>query len=260
MIISLHDLSVGYGRQRVVHNVSLQIASGDVVCLLGPNGSGKTTLFKAMLGLLPLQSGEMKLDGQHIRQWSRRNYAQHIAYVPQLHVPSFPYTVLDMVSMGRTPYLGACSAPGAADRRIANEVIDKLSIGHLRHRTYTEISGGERQLVLIARALAQQPRFLIMDEPTSHLDYGNQLRTLARIRELSRHDMAVILTTHAPDHAFMCATRVVALHQGRLIADGSAGDVITPSLLQTMYDVEVQILPAPQSTNNPGRLLAPVLT
>ena len=182
MMLSLHDISVGYGTRTVVYDVSFRIRTGEVVCLLGPNGSGKTTLFKAMLGLLPLQAGEMRLEGKNVRRWSRRDYARHIAYVPQLHVPSFPYTVLDMVSMGRTPYLGACSSPGPSDRRIANEVMEEISIAHLRDRPYTEISGGERQLVLIARALAQRPQFLIMDEPTSHLDYGNQIRTLAHPR------------------------------------------------------------------------------
>jgi len=257
MILSLQAVGVGYGQRAVVHDVSLEIGTGEVVCLLGPNGSGKTTLFKAILGLLPLQAGRIELDRRGIASWARREYARHIAYVPQVHVPPFPYDVLEVVSMGRTPYLCTCASPTAADRRVAQTVLEELAIGHLRHRAYTEISGGERQLVLIARALAQQPKFLIMDEPTSHLDYGNQIRTIARIRELSRHDIAVILTTHSPEHALACAARVVALHRGTLIADGPATAVITPPLLKTMYGVEVRVLDLPDQPPGTGRLLAP---
>jgi iron complex transport system ATP-binding protein len=257
MMLSLQNVAAGYGQHRVVHDVSFAVGTGEVVCLLGPNGSGKTTLFKAVLGLLPLQAGRIELDGKGIDSWSRRDYARQIAYVPQLHVPPFPYVVLDVVSMGRTPYLCTCASPSPADRRAAEAVLEQLGISHLRDRTYTEISGGERQLVLIARALTQQPRFLIMDEPTSHLDYGNQIRTIARIRELARHDISVILTTHSPDHAFVCATRVVALHHGTLIASGPAATVITPELLNTMYGVDVRVLDLHHQHPGVGRLLAP---
>jgi iron complex transport system ATP-binding protein len=260
MILELQNVSVGYGRKGVVHDVSFAVAAGDVVCLLGPNGSGKTTLFRAILGLLPLQAGQVHLDGKPSGSWSRQEFARRIAYVPQLHIPPFPYTVLDVVSMGRTPFIGVCSAPGPADREAAESVLDRLAIRHLRDRTYTEISGGERQLVLIARALAQEPKLLVMDEPTSHLDYGNQVRTVARIRDLARHDIAVVLTTHSPEHAFACATRVVALHRGRLIAEGPPPAVVTQELLRSLYGVEVRIVDAPGRATCPSadRLLAPV--
>ena len=146
-----------------------------ITVVVGPNGSGKTTFFKAILGLIPSR-GDISLDQRSARTFTTQERARALAYVPQIHIPPFPFSAMDIVLMGRTPFIGAFSAPSAEDRREAARAMDLLRIGHLRDRNYAQISGGERQLVLIARALAQSPRFLIMDEPTLHLDFGNQVR------------------------------------------------------------------------------------
>jgi iron complex transport system ATP-binding protein len=218
------------------------MSTGEIVCLLGPNGSGKTTLFKAILGLLP-SNGSIALDDRVLSAMSRTERARFLAYVPQLHVPPFPFTVLDVVKAGRTPFIDVFSSPSEADKRLAFEALESLQVDHLAHRAYTQLSGGQRQLILIARALAQSPRFLIMDEPTSHLDYGNQMRTIQMIRRLAGNDMGVILTSHVPDHAFMCGSRVIALLDGNIIADGASGDVLTRTVLRRMYGIDIDIIP-----------------
>jgi len=168
-------------------------------------------------------------------------YARTIAYVPQIHIPPFPYSVIDVVSSGRLPYVGTFSVPSKNDHYIAESMLEKLSISYLKNQIYTEISGGERQLVLIARALTQEPSFIVMDEPTAHLDYGNQIRTLSRISELADNNITVILTTHNPEHVFICGTKVAALQNGRIIDHGTPEEVITTTLIKKLYKVDVVI-------------------
>ncbi|MFH0921196.1 MAG: ABC transporter ATP-binding protein [Fibrobacterota bacterium] len=254
MNLSTRNLSAGYGNKTVVSGINIKISAGEVVCLLGANGSGKTTLFKALLGLIPMR-GELLLNGKPHHEHTRKELACLMAYVPQTHIPSFPYTVLDMVIMGRTPYIDAYSVPSRKDGEESLRILGNLGIRHLQNRPYDELSGGERQLVLIARALAQAPRFLLMDEPTSHLDFGNQIRTLQLISRLAASGIGVIMTTHLPDHAFICATRVLALHQGKIVSEGAPREVIDSSLMKKMYDFDIDVIPRPS-----GRCLcAPVL-
>ena len=243
MKLAMHNISAGYGSRMVISEISTSLNSGEVVCLLGPNGSGKTTLFKAILGLIPAR-GDIHFGQRPARTFTTRERARTLAYVPQIHIPPFPFSALDVVLMGRTPFIGAFSIPSQDDKREAARVMDTLHIGHLRDRNYAQISGGERQLVLIARALAQSPQFLIMDEPTMHLDFGNQIRALNLIRDLATNDMGVMITTHTPDHAFICATRVIALLDGRIAADGPPKEVLTCDLLKRMYGIEVEIVSA----------------
>ena len=245
MKLAIHNISAGYGSRTVISEISASLCSGEVVCLLGPNGSGKTTLFKAILGLIP-SHGDIHFDQRSARTFSTRERARTLAYVPQIHIPPFPFSAMDVVLMGRTPFIGAFSIPSPDDRREAARIMDLLHIGHLRDRNYAQISGGERQLVLIARALAQSPQFLIMDEPTLHLDFGNQIRALNLIRELATQNMGVMITTHVPDHAFICATRVIALLDGRIAADGPPKEVLTCSLLKRMYGIDVDIVSVAQ--------------
>jgi ABC-type cobalamin/Fe3+-siderophores transport system ATPase subunit len=234
-------MCAGYRNCRVLHDVSLTIDDGEIVCLLGPNGSGKTTLFKAILGLLPFQ-GELSIDSRPLSSISRRQRAQLLGYVPQIHIPPFPFTVLDVVLAGRTPCIGTFSAPSEKDRNFAREALRMLSIERLIERNYAQLSGGERQLVLIARALAQSPKFLILDEPTSHLDFGNQFRIIQIIRSLAQKKMGIVFTTHVPDHAFMCATKVVGLISGRIAAYGKPSEALTKTLLSEMYGIEVNVV------------------
>lgn len=244
MKLTVHNLSSGYHGRRILHDISFSIHTGEIVCLLGPNGSGKTTLFKTLLGLLPSKGG-VYLGARELGRIDLHERARILAYIPQTHVPPFPFTVLDVVLTGRTSFIGMFSTPSEEDRYHACRALDLLNARHLVDRNYAQLSGGERQLILIARALAQSPKFLIMDEPTSHLDYGNQLRTIQTVRSLSRKDMGIIFTTHTPDHAFLCASRVLVLLNGSIAADGTPDEVLTPELLNRMYGFDIDILSLP---------------
>lgn len=244
-MLSVEDLAFGYGRRRIGAGLALTVEPGEVLCLLGPNGGGKTTLFKTLLGLLPPLDGRIRLDGEEIGRWSRRRLAASLGYVPQAQGGFFPFRVRDVVLMGRASRLGAFASPGPADHAVAQRVLETLEIGHLAERIYTEISGGERQMVLIARALAGEPRIVVMDEPTASLDFGNQARVLGQIRRLSRSGIAVVLSTHDPDHAFLCADRVALLHEGRLLALGTPAATITPETLARIYGVAVAVVALP---------------
>lgn len=257
-MLALRELAFGYGTRRVGTGVSLTVRPGEALCLLGPNGGGKTTLFKTMLGLLPPLAGQIVLEGRDLATLPRRDVAKTIAYVPQAHAAFFPFRVREVVLMGRASRLAAFASPGAADHAAADRALTMLGIGHLAERIYTEISGGERQLVLIARALAGEPRLLVMDEPTASLDFGNQARVLAQVRRLSELGIAVVLSTHDPGHAFLCADRVALLHNGRLAGLGPPAETVTPDTLRLLYGVEVAVVPLPGARRGEA-LCAPVL-
>ena len=242
MRLEVERASCGYGGRAVVEDVSLRLDSGEVLCLLGANGSGKTTLFRTILGLQRPAAGRILIDGCDCAGWSRRKMARTLAYVPQAHTPPFPFSVLDVALTARTPHLSMFAAPSRGDTAIAAEALEAVGVGHLANKRYTEISGGERQLVLIARALAQEAQCLVMDEPTSNLDFGNQVRVLGRVRELAGRGLAVLMTTHFPDHAFMCASRVAVLKEGKLLAAGSPEDALTQARLESAYGVPLRIL------------------
>ena len=242
MSLAAQNLGFGYRERRVGSDVTLELTPGEVLCLLGPNGSGKTTLFKTLLGLLPPQQGAVLIEGRDAGRLTRDAIARQISYVPQAHGAFFPYTVREVVLMGRTAHLGLFAAPSARDHGAALDAIRRMGIAHLADATYTRISGGERQLALIARALAQEARMVIMDEPTANLDFGNQVRVLERIRALANEGIGVLLSTHDPDHAFLCADRVAMLHEGRLMACGAPAAVMTAENLRRLYGVEVAVV------------------
>jgi iron complex transport system ATP-binding protein len=240
-MLSVQDLSFGYGRKTVGSHVGFDLHAGEVLCLLGPNGSGKTTLMKTLLGLLPAKGGTLTLDGRPLAAWSDRERAARIAYVPQAANIFFPFTVREVVLMGRAPRIDLFATPSAADRRLADAALDLLGIAHLAERRCDEISGGERQLASIARALAQEPRVLVMDEPTASLDFGNRIKLLERIRGLAATGVATLFSTHAPDEAFFSADRVVLLRRGGLLAVGAPTEVITAANMRTLYDIDVEV-------------------
>ena len=258
MKFDLRDLSCGYiPSAPVLRHVELELSSGEVCCVLGPNGVGKTTLFRTVLNLLPPLAGTVAIDGEDTRRWKPRQLARYVAYVAQAHIPVQPYRVREVAMMGRLGQLGA--QPGQRDFELVEQALEDVGIRHLRDKVYTEISGGERQMLMIARALAQQPKLLIMDEPTANLDYGNMARVLRCIRRLAESGMAVLFTSHMPDQAFFCEAKTLLLTRGASPRFGPAAEVLSERSLQEAYGTEIQIFEVLGAGERPIRLTAPRL-
>src|SRR4029079_15875430 len=218
------------------------LATGEVLALLGPNGGGKTTLLKTLLGLLRAQSGEVRLGERPLGTYSIRERARVVAYVPQCHIATFAFTVETVVLMGRTAHGSLFSRPSAQDRAVAHAVLDRFGIAALAGRPYTMISGGERQLVLLARALAQEPQFIVLDEPTASLDFGNQGKVMREIRALAAAGLGVMFTTHDPNHALRAADRAYLLRGGERLAEGQVQEILTRERLEALYGAPVQTI------------------
>lgn len=259
MELSVNNASCGYGNTAVLENVSLSIKQGEIVCILGPNGIGKTTVFRSVLGFLKLIKGEITLDGISKSEISAREFSKCVGYVPQGHEPPFPYSVKDVVVMGRAAHLKRFESPGLSDYKIAYNVMEMLNISYLRNKTYTQISGGERQMVLITRALTQEPKLLVMDEPTANLDFGNQVHVLECISNLSSSGLGVLMTTHNPDHAFLCCDRVILLTKNREILEGTVDEIVTEENLKRAYGVDVKISSTRTDTGKVIRSCIPLL-
>src|SRR5688500_2135689 len=242
MTLSGDGLTIGYSDRVVGRGLDVTLAPGEVLALLGPNGSGKTTLLKTLLGLLAPLAGEARIDGRSLASYSIRDRARRVAYVPQVHNPTFAFTVETVVLMGRTAHGGLFSRPSAKDREIAGRALGEFGIAHLKERPYTMISGGERQLVLLARALAQEPQFIVLDEPTASLDFGNQGKVMREIRALAASGHGVLFTTHDPNHALRAADRAYLLRAGTGIAEGATGSVLTVTQLEELYGAPVDIV------------------
>jgi iron complex transport system ATP-binding protein len=240
MTLSGHDLTIGYTDHVVGRQLDLALSSGEVLALLGPNGGGKTTLLKTLLGLLAPRAGEVKLGGRSLVRYSIRERARLLAYVPQSHVSTFAFAVEAVVLMGRTAHGNIFSGPTAGDRAIAVRMLERFGVGHLRERPYTMISGGERQLVLLARALAQEPQFVVLDEPTANLDFGNQGKVMREIRQLAASGHGVLFTTHDPNHAMRAADRVYLLRGGECIGEGPTSTILSRPQLEALYGGPVE--------------------
>ena len=244
-MIEVNRVTLGYrqrhGGKEVLRDLSFDWDKGELLCILGANGAGKTTLYRTMLGLLPVLKGKIMIDGQELHAYGAPVLAKKIAYVPQYHNPPFPYRVFDVVLMGRGAHISNIGTPSEEDCRIAQQMLERMGISGLRDEIYTQISGGERQLVLIARALTQQTDYLLMDEPTSNLDFGNQIRVLKEIRKLADEGMGICLTSHYPEHVLMLDREVLAIAGDGSYQKGPAAEVITEPLLQKMYGIQASI-------------------
>jgi iron complex transport system ATP-binding protein len=245
-LISVESLAFSYaedGARPVFRDVSFAVAPGEVFCLLGPNGTGKSTLLKCVSNVLHGWQGTIRLEGEDITRMKPADVAKGISYVPQSQASPFPFLVHDIVVMGRAPHINVFSSPTRQDRDIALAALEMVGIRHLAERPCTMLSGGEWQLTLIARALAQQPRVMILDEPTSHLDMGNQMRILRVVRSLAEQGIGIIMASHFPDHAFIAATEAAILDRGRIVHQGKPDAIITARNLETAYGIVVKVLP-----------------
>ncbi len=240
-------------------DISFSVDSGDVVCLLGPNGAGKTTLLRCLLGIAKIRTGSIRICGQEIQAISARELAAELAYVPQAAATVFPYRVLDIVVMGRTPHIDVTAVPGAHDYAIARESLAELGILHLADALFSRISGGERQLTLLARALTQRARLLIMDEPTASLDYGNQVRILRVIDKLAKQGYSIIMTSHFPNHAFLLCNQVMIMKQGKIVAQGSPEAVVTETVLSDLYMTKVKVVEIDAGESKTLKVCLPLL-
>ena len=245
MKLAGQGLSIGYSDRLVGRNLDVAVQTGEVLALLGPNGSGKTTLLKTLLGLLAPKAGDVQLDGRTLNNYRSRDRARLMAYVPQSHQATFAFTVETVVLMGRVAHGNLFSRPTAADRTVAAQSLERFGIAHLRERPYTMISGGERQLALLARALAQEPQFIVLDEPTASLDFGNQGKVMREIRSLATSGHGVLFTTHDPNHAMRAADRAYLLRDGTKIAEGAVGTVLNRQQLMLLYDAPVEKITNP---------------
>ncbi len=242
MIIDVSDAGFSYDRHTMVFSkISFSLHKHEIFCILGPNGIGKSTLIRCLANLHPLCTGSVRLAGKDLTTLRRNEAAREIGYVPQTHQVAFPFSVLDFVLMGRAPHLGTFSSPGCDDYEKAHEIIEMVGISGIMEREVNQISGGEFQLAMIARALTQEPGILLLDEPTSHLDFGNQIRVLDIIDRLARDGVSVIMTSHFPDHAFLASTRVAIMQHGSFMSYGTARDVITEENLKETYGIDVII-------------------
>jgi iron complex transport system ATP-binding protein len=241
--LEARDITFSYdGKRNIFEDISFSVGRGEIFCILGPNGTGKSTLLRCLCNLYRLNRGSIAIDGTDIASMGPASLARKIGFIPQIHTPTFPYSVLEVVLMGRTPHLNMLAAPSEKDYRKAEEALRTVGIEYIRDKPYTELSGGQMQLVLMARVLAQEPEILLLDEPTSHLDVGNQIRTISMIKKLSEQGLSIVMTSHFPDHAFFSTNTVGIMKDKTFIAMGKADEVVTEQNLKETYGVPIKIV------------------
>ena len=241
LLIEAKNISFSYQNKPILHNVDFKLYQGDVLSLVGQNGCGKTTLLKILLGIYK-SKGSVKLLSKEIKDYKRKELAKLISYVPQTHQIPFDYTVFDVVLMGRLAHIGLFSNYSLNDKNIAIKCLEKVGILHLKDNIYSKISGGERQLAFIARALTQESKIIFMDEPVTGLDYGNQLKLLKFLKELCVEGYTFVKTTHYPDHALYASNKVMMLKDGKVLDVGDINTKLTTYNIKELYDVDVEII------------------
>lgn len=257
MSLDARALAFGWPSHRVGDGLDASLGEGEVVALLGPNGSGKSTLMRTLLGLQAPLGGEVRLDGRELSLWDAAARARRLAYVPQAADAYFDFSLRELVEMGRTAHRGVFSSPSPKDRAVALAALDRLGISHLAERPVNGVSGGERQLALVARALATEAAFLVMDEPTANLDFGNQARVLDEIARLKAAGMGILVSTHHPEHAFRVADRALLLAKGALIAAGPVDSTLTAANLTALYGRPLEVATVRMADGREARVCLP---
>lgn len=241
LLIDAKNISFSYQKKEILQNIDFKLYKGDILSLVGKNGCGKTTLLKILLGILKAE-GNIKIFSKNINEYKNKELAKLISYVPQTHQIPFDYTVFDVVLMGRLAHINLFSNYSQNDKDIALKNIEKVGILHLKDNIYSQISGGERQLTFIARALTQNAKIIFMDEPVTGLDYGNQLKLLKFLKELSKEGYTFVKTTHYPDHALYASNKVLMLKDGKVLDYGTVEEKLTAQNIKNLYDVDVDII------------------
>ena len=241
MLLEIENVRGGYGHGDIVKGVSCYADQGEILCLVGPNGCGKTTLFRLILGSIPVTGGSIHIDGQNTKDLSPKELARLIAYIPQYHTPIYAYTVLDVVVMGRASHFSAFDTPKTVDREMAFAALEKINAVHLANKKYTALSGGQRQLILIARAICQSAKVFVMDEPAANLDYANHQLLMDVIVDLSKKGYCVVMSTHSPEHPASIGSKVLLMKAGKVAAFGRPQDIITPEHLEAVYGIEMDV-------------------
>ena len=258
MLLQIENVSGGYGSGDILKGISCSADYGDVLCLLGPNGCGKTTLFRMILGTLPVSNGNIVIAEKNINDFTTKALANMIAYIPQYHSPVFAYTVLDVVIMGRASHFSVFETPKEPDREAAFAALEKVNALHLANKKYTSLSGGQRQLVLIARAICQSAKIFIMDEPAANLDYANHQLLMEVISGLARQGYCIMMSTHSPEHPFSVGSKVLLMKAGKVVSFGTPKEVITSETLQSVYDIEMDVITARDRYGHERTICLPV--
>lgn len=259
-MLKIKEIVSGYGKKVVVDNISMEVRRGDFICILGSNGCGKTTLLKTILGFIKPIHGEIYVDNISLGNLKEKDLAKKVAYIPQAHVPPFPFTVKDVVIMGRTPYLGKSSSPSVKDEKLAHESMERFGILKFKNNPYTELSGGQQQLTMIARALVQNTDYIFMDEPTANLDFGNEYKVLEEVYSLAKlYNKGVIMVTHNPNHVFSFADKVIIMKDGKIYRSGYPDENITEDALRDIYNTEVKVVGVPIDDSYKTKVCVPNL-
>ena len=258
MTLAARALDFGFADHVVGRGLACALEAGEVVCLLGPNGSGKSTLMRTLLGLQARLGGEVTLDGRDLASWGAAERARRLAWVPQAADSYFDFSLREMVEMGRTAHRGVFASPAARDREIAAAALGRLGIAPLADRPIHAVSGGERQLALIARALATEAAYVVMDEPTANLDYGNQARVLEEISRIKEAGIGVLVSTHHPEHAFRIADRALLLRAGQVVAAGPTEATLTGDALSALYGRPLEVATVVLADGSRQKVCVPV--
>lgn len=240
-MIEVKSLCFSYGERQILKNLSFTANGGTLISILGSNGVGKSTLFRCMLGLCRNYQGEVRIDGDEVRSLPAREMARRVSYIPQATAPVFNYSVRDITLMGISSTLSTFGTPKRADMERVEWALEKVGIGQLGERCFHHLSGGEKQLCLIARALVQNAPALMLDEPTASLDFGNQMLVLTQARRLADEGYTVIQTTHNPEHAYMFSDEVIAMKGGEILARGTPQEVVSAELMSSLYGLELEV-------------------